>query len=309
MNTPLISVIMPTYNCGKYISLAIQSVIDQSYKNWELIIINDGSTDETIEICNNYLSKDKRIKIINKKNEGVSTARNIGISIATGEYLSFLDADDTYHMQFLEKSYKSISNNRYDLSYSGFNRIQNTVIVANSFPLFLKGNIFEEYIQCLKQQNHICHICSILIKARFLKENKLSFSPTTKNGEDTAFILKALSTAKVNSTPEFLYNYNIGREGSATTSNKLNESIISILNAFYEVYILFLEKKLFIQANSIHKLILSEWKFWLFYSVSIKDKKLFNILKKYKISFNIWKLINWRTYRIFIKIKNKCRIK
>lgn len=149
----------------------------------------------------------------------------------------------------------------------------------------------------------------MIISTRFIKENKLSFSPTTKNGEDTAFILKALSTAKVNNTPEFLYNYNIGREGSSTTSNKLNESIISILNAFYDVCILFLEKKLFIQANSIYKLILSEWKFWLFYSVSIKDKNLFNILKKYKISFNIWKLINWRTYRIFIKIKNKGKIK
>lgn len=67
MKTPLISVIIPTYNCGNYIGLAIQSVIVQSYKSWELIIINDGSTDETIEICNNYLSKDKRIKIINKK--------------------------------------------------------------------------------------------------------------------------------------------------------------------------------------------------------------------------------------------------
>lgn len=100
-----VSVIIPTYNRAKYISRAIDSVLAQTYKDWELIIVDDGSTDNTREVVEPYL-KDKRIKYVWKQNGGVSSARNKGLDIATGEFVAFLDSDDFYMPEKLEKSLK-----------------------------------------------------------------------------------------------------------------------------------------------------------------------------------------------------------
>ena len=90
----LISVIIPIYNSEKYIKKCIESIINQTYKNIEVILINDGSTDNSEEICNQYASEDGRIKVINTTNKGVSASRNIGLKNATGDYISFIDCDD-----------------------------------------------------------------------------------------------------------------------------------------------------------------------------------------------------------------------
>lgn len=92
---PLISVIIPCYNQGIYLSEALQSIVNQTYTNWECIIVNDGSTDETEKIAGEWTNKDSRIKHYSKKNGGLSSARNFGLNYAGGEYIQFLDADDT----------------------------------------------------------------------------------------------------------------------------------------------------------------------------------------------------------------------
>lgn len=91
-----ISVVLPVYNCEKYLARAVESVLKQTYENWELIIVNDGSKDSSLEVAELYVSRDKRIKLIDKKNEGVSVARNKGMELADGDLLMFLDADDWY---------------------------------------------------------------------------------------------------------------------------------------------------------------------------------------------------------------------
>jgi len=96
-----VSVIIPVYNCERYIASAIRSVLEQTYTNWELIIVNDGSTDGTLEICQSFLEKD--IKIINQINQGISAARNAGIRNSQGEYIALLDADDIWFPNKLEK--------------------------------------------------------------------------------------------------------------------------------------------------------------------------------------------------------------
>lgn len=90
----LISVIVPVYNKAQYLHRCIQSIIKQTYKNLEIIIVNDGSTDNSIDICNYYANRDQRIMIIDKENKGVSSARNAGLDVARGEYIAFVDADD-----------------------------------------------------------------------------------------------------------------------------------------------------------------------------------------------------------------------
>lgn len=101
-NSPLISVIVPIYNVEEYIHQCVDSIIIQTYKNLEIILVNDGSPDNCGEICDDYALKDSRIKVIHKKNGGLSDARNAGLDIAKGEYIVFTDSDDFIHPQFVE---------------------------------------------------------------------------------------------------------------------------------------------------------------------------------------------------------------
>lgn len=102
-NQPLVSIIMPVYNCEKYISEAIESVLSQSYQNWELLIVDDGSTDHSPEIIDRYAQKDVRIQSFHNKNEGVSAARNFALSKISGELVTFIDSDDVYHPDRLHR--------------------------------------------------------------------------------------------------------------------------------------------------------------------------------------------------------------
>ncbi len=102
MNIPEISIIVPVYNVEKYLNKCIDSILNQTFKDFELILINDGSTDNSLEICNSYQKKDNRIKVINKNNGGLSSARNAGIDIARGNYIGFIDSDDHIHEKMYE---------------------------------------------------------------------------------------------------------------------------------------------------------------------------------------------------------------
>ena len=120
----LCSIIMPAYNGEKYIAQAIESVLNQNYTNWELIIINDCSTDNTEQIIKSYQQKDaanKRIKLINlTQNRGVANARNIGIQNAKGKYIAFLDADDIWQKEKLQKQVQVLSNSKADITYTAY---------------------------------------------------------------------------------------------------------------------------------------------------------------------------------------------
>ena len=107
-NIPLISVIVPIYKTEKYICKCIESIINQTYKNLEIILVDDDSPDDCGNICDRYAQRDKRIKVIHKKNEGAAIARNIGINIATGEYVSFVDSDDWIDLDLYERLLKKI---------------------------------------------------------------------------------------------------------------------------------------------------------------------------------------------------------
>ena len=112
----LISIIVPVYKAEKYLSECIDSIISQTYENFELILIDDGSPDNSGKICDEYAEKDKRIKVIHKENAGVSSARNIGLDNASGEYIAFIDSDDFVDKQYLEKLHCNLKHNDADIS-------------------------------------------------------------------------------------------------------------------------------------------------------------------------------------------------
>ena len=143
---PQISIIVPVYNTGQFIPKCIKSIINQTYRHLEIIIIDDGSTDNSLEICKNYADMDSRIILIHKDNEGVSSARNIGIEAATGKYISFVDSDDYISPIMYEKLLEAIEENHADVAECGYCTcdIEGRIIHVHEY----KESIIEGNYQC-----------------------------------------------------------------------------------------------------------------------------------------------------------------
>lgn len=137
-----ISVIMPAFNCEKYISKSIDSVLHQTHKNWELIIVNDNSSDNTASIANEYAKKDSRIRVINQiPNAGCAQARNLGVSEAKGMYIAFLDSDDVWVAEKLEKQLSLLSKKKAQIVYSSYDFIdENDVFIKKPFVVAAETN-------------------------------------------------------------------------------------------------------------------------------------------------------------------------
>ena len=121
----LISIIVAIYNVDQYLEQCIDSIINQSYKNLEIILVNDGSTDNSKNICDYYSEIDKRIKVVHKKNGGVSSARNTGIDIATGDYIAFVDSDDYLELNMYETMINNLEQNQCDMGVCGYSIFYN----------------------------------------------------------------------------------------------------------------------------------------------------------------------------------------
>ncbi len=117
---PLVSVIVPVYNVKPYLREALDSVIHQTYQNLEIILVDDGSTDGSGEICDHYQHKDNRIRVIHQNNKGLSAARNAGLDMMQGEIVAFLDPDDAYFLGFIEKMYRKMHASQADIVICGF---------------------------------------------------------------------------------------------------------------------------------------------------------------------------------------------
>lgn len=169
----MITVIIPIYNLSKYLRNCLESVINQTYKDLEIICINDGSTDDSISILKEYKEKDDRIIIIDKENEGVSAARNEGIEKSNGEYLFCIDGDDYIDEDFFEKFYYNAKKNDSDL-----------VILGGFWNLDKRVN---------KNYHSALPTCSMFIRKKILEENKfLRYPLNVQPGEDGIFSHKLL---------------------------------------------------------------------------------------------------------------------
>ena len=138
---PLISVIVPIYNVEKYLDRCVDSIINQTYKNLEIILVDDGSPDNCPQMCDDYAKKDSRIKVVHKENGGLSDARNVGMEVATGEYVSFIDSDDYISLDFYETLLETIVDNDSD-------------IVECGVVKFYEDNSFDKYSDDLKVTNY-----------------------------------------------------------------------------------------------------------------------------------------------------------
>ena len=137
----LISVIIPIYKVEKYLDKCIQSVVDQTYPNLEIILVDDGSPDSCPKICDDWKKKDERVKVIHKENGGLSDARNVGLAIAEGEYIGFVDSDDYIDSKMYEKLYLAIKNANADLAICSFDKVSEDGNILSGESL-IKNEIF-----------------------------------------------------------------------------------------------------------------------------------------------------------------------
>lgn len=203
----LISVIIPLYNVENYIDNCLQSVLDQSFQNLEIILIDDGSIDDSGKICDAYSRKDDRIRVLHIRNSGVSAARNCGLDIATGEYIAFIDSDDTVHQNYIDELYKTAETQDSDIVCSGYTYTGKELKYEhNDFKNL--SNSRESFVEHLLQ-NTGGTICSKLFKASIISDNQLKFDGTLKMREDLIFSLEfAFFANSFHVVHNFYYNYN-----------------------------------------------------------------------------------------------------
>ena len=145
---PLVSVIMPCYNMASYVSDSIKSVIAQTYPHWELLIVDDASSDETVNIIKSYAQADSRIKFaIKKQNSGISDTRNQCIQMAQGQFLAFLDADDIWHPEKLEKQLSFMLAKNIGFTYSTYDWIDEDGKIMNKFINTIGNLDYKTYLR------------------------------------------------------------------------------------------------------------------------------------------------------------------
>ncbi len=233
-NTPLVSIIVPIYNLEGYISDCLNSLISQTYKNIEIILVNDGSTDNSKKICEEFCKLDNRIVLLNHiSNLGVVTSRNDGIRIAKGEYIVFVDGDDWAENNMIEFFINNIGNT--DLVCCGYYYEKTHSKIYNKDMLGIKNvnEILSESILAVAESKTIISNClwGKIFKSQLVNRIFESLDPTITYAEDFVFVYKYLLLCnKVNFIPECLYHYRF-REGSAVNSN--NKQSLTILNKIY----------------------------------------------------------------------------
>lgn len=205
MKNSLITIVIPVYNGESKICYAINSLKNQTFKDFEVLVIDDGSIDNTESVIEEYTKNDKRFKYIYKKNGGVSSARNLGIQVAKGKYISFLDCDDYYDIKFLEKMYKKIECTSADLCYCGYNTFSPSGInrVKTQYKM---NNALKEYLLGKLKLQTAC----FLIKKEVIEKNNLEFRIGADWGEDYEFFCKLLKhSKKITYLKEYLVYYNV----------------------------------------------------------------------------------------------------
>lgn len=184
MDANLISVIIPVYNTAEYLPRCLDSILNNTYRNLEIICVNDGSPDNSLEILNDYAARDSRIKVIDQKNAGVSAARNRGLDEATGEYIAFVDSDDWVHRQYFEVLLRCILESGADIQVCDEIHTQEIPSDAAIQQEFSENAVLDE--RCSLENS--LNVCKRLYKKRIVGDTR--FSSEIRIGEDSVFNLE-----------------------------------------------------------------------------------------------------------------------
>lgn len=223
MNTeksPLISVIVPVYKVEKYLPACLDSLLAQTYQNFELIVVNDGSPDGCWQIMQRYAAQDARVRIFSKENGGVSSARNFGLKQVQGSCITFVDPDDFVDLRYLDWMHRALQESGAQIAFCGYKRVSET---AHWQPNLQKTQLQPLVFQALDAQDYSfdsqeCPAsCLSVWRVLFCKEilNGLQFDESFSIGEDTVYLVQAIRRAKrLVYTEQILYAYRLNQNSA-----------------------------------------------------------------------------------------------
>lgn len=241
-----ISIIIPVYNLEKYLSACIDSILCQKYKNLEIIIVNDGSTDSSKEICEEYQNKDQRVRVFSQNNSGVSVARNKGIKHATGDWIMFVDGDDLVDANLSEIIPQlDLENDVYMFAFTKiFGERKQTVGFGKQ--ICFEKNDFENLQRWILNQylypiNYVISSpCGKIYRRDFVMKNKCEFPANIKMGEDKIFNLQVFQYAQKGTYMDSsFYNYRVYQQ---STVNKYSKDIVNTVENMLDKIRIFLEQ-------------------------------------------------------------------
>lgn len=239
-NQDKISIIVPVYNSALWLEKCVHSLINQSHTNIEIILINDGSTDESGIICDKFAQKDNRIKVIHQENQGVSRARNTGIVNSSGHYIQFVDSDDWIESETCEVLIKNIINSQAELAICGLNITLNNEIIRTP-------HLDHAIINYREDQSHYWNLRKINLgpcNKLYIKDKITKLFDVERSlGEDTMFVLDYLNNInKIVSIDKCLYNVRLDNSNSLNRKYRHNrfDLILSLLqyekNFYFNIY-------------------------------------------------------------------------
>lgn len=233
MDNCKVSVIIPVYNASQYISKTLNSIISQDFDSFEIIVIDDGSTDNSLEIIENQLSSCKiPHKIIHQENAGVSVARNVGIDEAKGDYLAFVDADDYVSKNHLSSLY----NGKTDFSLTLYAKKEgNKLINVDTYPQEVISTY--DFIKMELNMQITFNFFQLLYKADIIRNNNIKFTPGVVYGEDTEFAHKALNYGnQIAINNEVTYYYVQHTDSAIKTTEYRRFDIVEIFEGIAQFY-------------------------------------------------------------------------
>lgn len=274
-----ISVIMPVYNVSNYLANAINSIKNQSFNDLEIICINDGSSDNSLEILNILKKENKNIKVINQKNSGPGIARNTGIANAKGEYIAFLDSDDIFlDKNALEKLYATAKKNDADVVCGNLRWINQDYSLDEYYDYINTKYAYAEREEIIKSEDYGIPFAFYknIFRRDFLEQHNIRF-PDIRAGEDPVFMTKVLTnTDKCHMVPVDLYGYNHSIGGGVNEKINSYEKKYAYITHFKQIFDIFKENN-YDSALSLYK---NEFvMYYLIYSDNMRDEDVKNIIR------------------------------
>lgn len=195
MNDKKLSIIVPVYNVEDYIDKCLESIVNQTYRNLEIILVEDGATDKCPQICDEWESKDERIKVIHKQNGGLASARNSGIEEATGEYMAFVDSDDWLEVNVYEKIIKLLEESQANVAVFGMTKIdEQGKVLSVHLPdkRVIEGECIEKEVFGLIADNFYGYAWNKVYRSDIIKKSGIRNNPQIIDREDLAFNLEIM---------------------------------------------------------------------------------------------------------------------
>ncbi|NCD70743.1 glycosyltransferase family 2 protein [Mucilaginibacter agri] len=237
METKL-SVIIPVYNAQAFLEKCIESVLTQSFTDFELILVNDGSVDASGQICNSFAAKDHRVNVIHQKNQGVSNARNNGLNNACGQYVAFIDSDDWVEPDFFQAYFDELKNNPTQLMYQGFtNDFHDRVSYLHLPHKRYRDESITEALYEVEFRECLGGACNKLFEKKIIEENKIRFDPQISYGEDKIFTLQyCLNINSITLLDCCYYHYNRAQDTSLSNTHHSSKKLEILLEIEHKLF-------------------------------------------------------------------------